>query len=80
VNLAAQADAPILLIHGNSDTVVRYEQSTAMAAALRKANKPVEFVTLADEDHWLSHSETRRAMIEATVRFVEAHNPPDPAP
>lgn len=80
VNFAAQADAPVLLIHGKDDTVVQYEQSTAMAAALRRAGKPVDFVTLPGEDHWLSRSATRLAMLEAAVAFVMKHNPPDPAP
>jgi len=80
INFAAQADAPILLIHGKNDVVVPYDQSNDMAAALRLANKPVEFVTLPGEDHWLSRSETRLTMLEASVRFIEAHNPPDPAP
>lgn len=80
INFAAQADAPILLIHGKDDSVVPYDQSNDMATALRKAGKPVEFVTLSGEDHWLSRGETRLAMLEAAVRFVEAHNPSDSAP
>jgi dipeptidyl aminopeptidase/acylaminoacyl peptidase len=80
INFVAQADAPILPIHGKDDIVVPYDQSSDMAAALRKAGKPVEFVTLPGEDHWLSRSETRLAMLEAAVRFIEANNPPDPAP
>ncbi len=74
--LAAQADAPILLIHGRDDTVVPIEQSRLMAQALRTAGKPVEFVELDGEDHWLSRAETRRRMLTETVRFLEQHNPP----
>ena len=40
--LADQVDIPILLIHGEDDTVVPYEQSQIMATALKKAGKPVE--------------------------------------
>ncbi|OHT19160.1 alpha/beta hydrolase family protein [Edaphosphingomonas haloaromaticamans] len=80
VNFAAEADAPVLLIHGKDDVVVLYDQSVAMANALRRAGKPVELVTLAGEDHWLSRSASRLAMLEASVAFVEKHNPPDPAP
>ncbi|MET0240824.1 MAG: S9 family peptidase [Sphingobium sp.] len=79
INFAAKADAPVLLIHGKDDIVVLYDQSNDMAAALRRANKPVEMVTLAGEDHWLSRGETRLAMLKAAVDFVEKHNPPDPA-
>ncbi len=67
---------PILLIHGKDDTVVRFWQSEDMADALRKAGKQVEFVQLKAEDHWLSRSETRLQMLEATVKFLEANNPP----
>lgn len=78
INFAAQADAPVLLIHGKDDTVVPYGQSTDMASALRRAGKSVELVTLPGEDHWLSRGDTRLAMLEAAVRFIELQNPPDP--
>ena len=74
--LAARADAPILLIHGRDDTVVPIEQSRLMAEALRTAGKPVEFIELDGEDHWLSRGDTRRRMLTETVRFLEQHNPP----
>lgn len=75
--LADKVDIPILLIHGKDDTVVRYDQSQAMADALKKAGKPVNFVTLDGEDHWLSRGATRLKMLTETVAFVERHNPPE---
>jgi dipeptidyl aminopeptidase/acylaminoacyl peptidase len=72
---AAEADAPILLIHGNDDTVVPIEQSEDMENALRSAGRPVTLVRLKSEDHWLSRSETRGQMLQATVAFLEANNP-----
>jgi dipeptidyl aminopeptidase/acylaminoacyl peptidase len=72
-----RVDVPVLLIHGKDDTVVLYDQSNDMAAALRKAGKTVEFITLLGEDHWLSKSDTRLKMLEAAVAFVEKYNPPD---
>ena len=74
---AGKADAPILLIHGKEDTVVEFAQSRNMADALKDAGKPYEFVELDGEDHWLSLGETRRAMLDATIAFVEKHNPPN---
>ena len=74
---AARADAPILLIHGRDDTVVHYEHSLKMADALKDAGKPYEFVELKCEDHWLSLTETRKAMLKAAMAFVVKHNPPD---
>ncbi|CAN5134010.1 S9 family peptidase [soil metagenome] len=75
--LAAEADAPILLIHGRDDTVVPIEQSRIMAAALRRAGKPVELIELSGEDHWLSRGDTRQRMLEETVKFLQANNPAD---
>ena len=69
-------NVPVLLIHGRSDTVVPYEQSVLMEAAMKKANKAVEFTTLDGEDHWLSRDATRQQMLQATVAFVEKNNPP----
>jgi dipeptidyl aminopeptidase/acylaminoacyl peptidase len=72
----AEANVPILLIHGKEDSVVPYEQSVLMEAALKGAGKSVEFVTLENEDHWLSHDATRQQMLQATVTFLEKNNPP----
>jgi dipeptidyl aminopeptidase/acylaminoacyl peptidase len=77
VRLAAKADAPILLIHGDNDTVVPIGQSREMAAALKRAGKPVEVVELPGEDHWLSQDSTRKAMLAAALAFVERNDPPN---
>jgi dipeptidyl aminopeptidase/acylaminoacyl peptidase len=67
---------PILLIHGRDDTVVPFEQSQMMADALKASGKTYDFVVMPGEDHWLSRSETRLQMLQATVKFLEANNPP----
>ncbi|MBO6609914.1 alpha/beta fold hydrolase [Altererythrobacter sp.] len=74
--LAQRADAPIMLIHGRDDTVVPYEQSLFMKDALEDADKPVAMISLDGEDHYLSQPDTRKAMLNAAVGFVERHNPP----
>jgi dipeptidyl aminopeptidase/acylaminoacyl peptidase len=68
---------PVLLIHGRDDTVVPYEQSDVMLSALKRAGKSVEMVTLKHEDHWLSRGETRLQMLQASVAFLKANNPPN---
>jgi dipeptidyl aminopeptidase/acylaminoacyl peptidase len=75
---AKNADAPILLVYGEKDTVVPPRQSTDMASALKSAGKSVELVELDGEDHWLSRSATRLQMLKAMVAFVEKYNPPGP--
>jgi dienelactone hydrolase len=73
---AAEASGPILLIHDTGDTVAPIDQSESMETALKQAGKPVEFVTLASEDHALAREATRERMLEATVAFLEKNNPP----
>ena len=68
---------PLLLVHGRDDTGVPYEQSDVMYDALRRAKKRVDLVTLQHEDHWLSRGETRLQMLQASVDFLRANNPPD---
>ena len=72
-----KVNIPILLIHGRDDSVVPLEQSRLMADALKKAGKPVEFVELKGEDHWLSRGETRIQTLSAVIAFLEKHNPPN---
>ena len=69
--------APVLLIHGRDDTVVPFKQSLLMANGMKKAGKQVELVELKNEDHWMSRSETRLQMLEATVTFLKKNNPVD---
>ena len=73
--LADQADAPILLIHGVDDTVVPIAQARKMEHELQRAGKPEDFVLLKGEDHWLSRDATRKAMLEAAIKFVERYDP-----
>ncbi|WP_426026412.1 alpha/beta hydrolase family protein [Brevundimonas sp. TSRC1-1] len=58
--------------------MVPIEQSRVMAEAMRRAGKPVEFIELQGEDHWLSRADTRQQMLRETVRFLEANNPVGP--
>lgn len=74
---AQQADAPILLIHGEDDTVVPIVQSAIMESALKSADKPVEFIRMKGEDHWLSNESTRIEMLTHALDFVKKHNPPN---
>jgi dipeptidyl aminopeptidase/acylaminoacyl peptidase len=73
----AAVTVPVLLIHGRDDTVVPFEQSDVMLSALKRAGKSVTLVTMKHEDHWLSRGETRLQMLQATVDFLKANNPPN---
>ncbi|HEY4029377.1 MAG TPA: prolyl oligopeptidase family serine peptidase [Caulobacteraceae bacterium] len=75
LQMAGQVQVPVLLIHGRDDVAAPFDQSQAMADALKAAHKPVTFVPLAGEDHALSKSDTRLQALKATVDFLEANNP-----
>ena len=79
IKFVSEITAPVLIIHGKDDTVVPFEQSQIMVNAMKAVGKSVQFVSLDGEDHWLSRSETRLKMLDATVKFLEENNPPDPA-
>lgn len=73
--LVTKATAPILLIHGDKDTIVPPEQSQVMANALKAAGKPVEYVVLAGENHYLTRSATRTQMLQALETFLAKNLP-----
>ncbi|MEO1014982.1 MAG: S9 family peptidase [Pseudomonadota bacterium] len=70
--IADRAGPPILLIHGEDDTVVPFYQSENMAKALAAAGKEWELIRLKGEDHWLSSGETRTAMLRESLRFIKS--------
>lgn len=73
VNFAHKAKIPVLLIHGERDLVVPFEQSKLMADALEKHNKQVEFVKLKKGNHYLSSEENRITAMKAIDKFVKQH-------
>lgn len=74
---AKRASAPILLIHGEDDTVVESRHSKRMASKLKSADKPYKYVELDEEDHYLSRAATRQKMLKVALDFVIKHNPPN---
>lgn len=80
VKLAERVRASVLLIHGLDDTVVPPDQSRAMAAALRRADRPVELVELRDTDHWLTTAPSRIQLLQRLEAFLARHiGTPPPA-
>ncbi|MDB5417409.1 MAG: prolyl oligopeptidase family protein [Phenylobacterium sp.] len=75
---AAAVRAPILLIHGDKDTVVQLEQSLHMADALKAAGRPFQMVVLEGENHYLTMSATRTKTLEAVDAFLAKNLPVAP--
>jgi dipeptidyl aminopeptidase/acylaminoacyl peptidase len=73
IHSVASIKTPIMIVYGDADGIVPISQSLKMEAALRSASKPVTLVGLADEDQWLSHTETRVQMLKALEDFLRDH-------
>jgi dipeptidyl aminopeptidase/acylaminoacyl peptidase len=75
---AGHAGGPVLLVAGESDTTVPYEQSTRMLKALQDNAKPAELVTIPGDDHYFLHTEARTAMLKAIDAFLAKNLPVRP--
>jgi dipeptidyl aminopeptidase/acylaminoacyl peptidase len=61
---------PILLIHGDQDSVVPVESSRGYNDKLLRAGKDVRYVELKGDDHWLSSAPTRTLMLREIESFL----------
>jgi dipeptidyl aminopeptidase/acylaminoacyl peptidase len=75
---AADIRIPVLLMHGDQDTTVPYEQTRSMAEAMKAAGKPVEFVTFEGQDHYLLKSAPRTKLLETLGAFLDKNLPVTP--
>jgi dipeptidyl aminopeptidase/acylaminoacyl peptidase len=69
-------DVPILLMHGNRDTVVRVRQSRKFAAALARHGKTFRYVEQENGDHFLSTTSQRDEFFSEMSRFLTEHLAP----
>lgn len=67
---AAEIQAPVLLIHGERDTIVDPKQSRLMAKALKAAGKPCELVELKNEGHNNWETATWKTVLEKVTSFI----------
>jgi len=70
IHFITSIKAPVLIVYGNSDGVVANEQSLRMAKALRAAGKRVTLEKLADDDDWLSRTDTRVQLLKTVETFL----------
>jgi dipeptidyl aminopeptidase/acylaminoacyl peptidase len=75
----------VLLLHGDSDDTVPFEQSVAMEQALRRVNVPVKLVRVAGGEHGPNfgtagkpHPELPKVFAE-TVAWLDSHLKSRPA-
>lgn len=78
VRSVKQVAIPLLLIHGDQDTVAAPEQSTVMAKAMTTAGKPVQLVLLKGENHYLTKPESRLQTLTTISDFLAKNLPTAP--
>ena len=71
----AKLDAPILLIHGRSDSVAPFDQFNYAQAALSHAGKPYETLVKPNEGHGFYKEANRVEAYERMAAFLAKYNP-----
>ncbi len=70
---------PVLLLHGDSDHTVPYEQSVALEASLRRVNVPVKLVRVAGGEHGSDFGSAGKphqqfpSILTETVSWLDRH-------
>jgi dipeptidyl aminopeptidase/acylaminoacyl peptidase len=67
-----QIKAPILLVHGDADQIVPYDQSKDMKKALDKSGRPTRLITLENEGHSDWSEEDEQFVMKAVGEFVQS--------
>jgi dienelactone hydrolase len=70
---AAEFNVPLLMLHGDSDAQVPFEQSEDMHSALKRAGKAHRFVAVPDADHQFSAEKDRVTMLREIEAFLAEH-------
>ncbi|KAK1245667.1 hypothetical protein MKX07_004736 [Trichoderma sp. CBMAI-0711] len=66
---AEKVQSPLLLLHGQEDTVVPLEQARLMAASLEERGKDVRLVEFPGDGHMLAHPESAKGWLEEEEKW-----------
>jgi dipeptidyl aminopeptidase/acylaminoacyl peptidase len=72
--------APLLVVHGETDSNVPLEEAEQVVSAARARGVPVEFLLFREEGHELLRVRNRRAFVECSARWLTAWLSPVAAP
>ena len=70
---AQKMNTPLLLIHGEEDWEVAFEESRSLANDLKEVSKDITFLKFEDGDHYLSRQEHRTEFLKAVEKFLARH-------
>lgn len=73
----ARLTRPVLLVHGEEDNRVPFDQYELMVSRASRANIPLETLSLPESGHGFAGAEDEQAWYDALVDFLARHNPAD---
>ena len=73
INHVHDISVPVLLVHGERDSIVPLTQSKEMYRALVKAKKRAELIVLDEGDHYLSTYKNRLEAWRKVDSFIKKH-------
>jgi dipeptidyl aminopeptidase/acylaminoacyl peptidase len=76
---ADRITTPLLLLHGAADTNVPVGESEQMYAALRVLGKPVEFIRVDGQNHWILNYPQRVVWMETIIAWFDRQLKGQPA-
>ena len=68
---------PVLLVHGEEDNVVPYDQYELMVSRAQSAGVELETLSFEEAGHGFDKPEDEQAYYDAVVDFLVRHNPAD---
>ncbi|MBT0587665.1 alpha/beta hydrolase family protein [Alteromonas oceanisediminis] len=72
--LGGKHTLPLMLLHGERDTVVRVQHSKNMYAQLaNQGNNDALLLIAPSADHWFTQSSTRQTLLEESLAFLQQH-------
>jgi dipeptidyl aminopeptidase/acylaminoacyl peptidase len=77
---ADRVTIPLLLIHGDEDSVVPHVQSELMQQAMQRAGHPVRLITLVGENHTPVEDESYRTILRESQAFIQQYIGPGVVP
>lgn len=75
---ARNISVPLLVVHGEFDTNVPIGEAHQIVAALRRLDRPVDYLELAGEGHDYRRADSRKLLARTMVEFLTEHLGPAP--
>jgi len=72
-NRINEIKAEIVIVHGEDDMTVPYEQAEIMSKALKKAGRDDDIIILEEDDHFMRHKKSREAVLKESKKLFAKH-------